>query len=44
LDGASGTISGTPTGATPKALFKFTVTDSAAPAASSTVDFNLEIK
>jgi len=44
LDATTGTISGTPMAATPKIAFKFMVTDSAAPAVTSTVDLKLEIK
>lgn len=44
LDATAGTISGTPTATMPKTSFKFTVTDSAAPAVTSTVDLKLEIK
>jgi hypothetical protein len=44
LDAAAGTIAGTPTAASPKATYKFTVKDSASPAVSSTVDLALEIK
>jgi PASTA domain/Putative Ig domain len=44
LDATTGTISGTPTAAIQKTPFKFTVTDSSAPAVSSTVDLKLEIK
>jgi hypothetical protein len=44
LDAAAGTIAGTPTAASPKATYKFTVKDSATPAASSTVDLTLEIR
>jgi hypothetical protein len=44
LDPTTGTISGTPTANLPKTSFKFTVTDSAVPAITSTVDLKLEIK
>lgn len=44
LDATTGTISGTPTVAIAKTPFKFTATDSAAPAVTSTVDLKLEIK
>jgi hypothetical protein len=44
LDATAGTISGTPTATMPKTPFKFTVTDSAAPAVTSTVELKLEIK
>ena len=44
LDATAVTISGTPTAPIPKSPFKFTVTDSAAPAVTSTVDLKLEIK
>jgi hypothetical protein len=44
LDPASGTVSGTPTAALPKTVFKFTVTDSAVPAAISTATLTLEIR
>jgi hypothetical protein len=44
LDAATGTISGTPTAASPKTKYTFTVTDSATPAASSTADLTLEVK
>ncbi len=44
LDATTGIISGTPTVAMPRAPFKFMVTDSAAPAVTSTVDLKLEIK
>lgn len=43
-DAATGTISGTPNLPTKASKFKFTVTDSAKPAASSTADLTLEIK
>jgi hypothetical protein len=44
LDAATGTIGGTPTAPAPKTPHKFTVTDSAVPAVSSTAELNLEIK
>jgi phospholipase C len=44
LEAATGTINGTPTAASPKTKYTFTVTDSATPAASSTADLALEIK
>ena len=44
LDAATGTIGGTPTAPAPKTSHKFTVTDSAVPAVSSTAALNLEIK
>ena len=44
LDAATGTVSGTPTAALPKAKFTFTVTDTTTPAASSTAELTLEIK
>ena len=44
LNAATGIISGTPTAASPKTSYKFTVTDSATPVASSTADLTLEIK
>ena len=44
LNAATGAITGTPTTALPKSKFTFTVTDSATPAASSSVDLTLEIK
>lgn len=44
LDATAGTIAGTPTEAKPKTTFKFTVTDSAAPAVTVTSDLKLEIK
>jgi hypothetical protein len=44
LDATTGTISGTPTVAISKTIFKFTVTDTSAPAVTSRVDLKLEIK
>jgi len=44
LDAATGTIGGTPTAPASKTSRKFTVTDNAVPAVSSTADLNLEIK
>jgi hypothetical protein len=44
LDSAAGAINGTPTGPSPKATYRFTVTDSASPAASATADLTLEIQ
>ncbi len=44
LDPTTGNISGTPTAAMPKTPYTFTVTDSAAPALTSTVDIKIEIK
>src|SRR5262249_34872358 len=44
LDPATGTISGTPTAASSKTTYKFTVTDSATPAVSTQADLALEIK
>ena len=44
LEAATGTIGGTPTAPAPKTSHKFTVTDSAVPAVSSTAELNLEIK
>jgi len=44
LDPSTGIISGTPSAASPKASYKFTVTDSAAPPLSSTATLTLEIK
>ena len=44
LDSATGTITGTPIKAFPKDNFTFTVTDSASPAASISVELSLEIK
>ena len=44
LDDTAGIISGTPTAVSAKTSYKFTVTDSATPAASSTADLTLEIK
>jgi hypothetical protein len=44
LDAVTGTIGGVPMAALPKTPFTFTVTDSAAPAASGTAKLTLEIK
>src|ERR1039457_6375514 len=44
LEDTPGIISGTPTAVSAKTSYKFTVTDSATPAASSTADLTLEIK
>ncbi len=44
LDAMTGIISGTPKAVTSKAPYKFTVTDSATPAASFSIDLTLEIK
>jgi Putative Ig domain len=44
LDATTGTISGTPSAAMPKTTFKFTATDSAAPAVTVTPDLKLAIK
>jgi hypothetical protein len=44
LDKETGVISGTPTSVFGKNLFKFTVTDSATPPSSTSVDFTFEIK
>jgi hypothetical protein len=44
LDPATGAISGKPTATSKTTKFKFTVTDSAKPAASSTANLTLEIK
>jgi hypothetical protein len=44
LDASTGTISGTPTVVSAKTPYKFTVTDSAPPPASSTADLTLEVK
>jgi len=41
---AGGVIAGTPTAPSPKTTYKFTVTDSATPAATTTADLSLEIK
>jgi hypothetical protein len=44
LEATTGTIGGTPTAPAPKTSYKFTVTDSSVPAASSTAELPLEIK
>jgi hypothetical protein len=44
LDETTGTIEGTPTATVPKTSYKFTVTDSATPTASSSAPRDLEIK
>jgi hypothetical protein len=44
LEPTTGTIGGTPTAPAPKTSYKFTVTDGAVPAVSSTAELPLEIK
>lgn len=44
LDAATGILSGTPKAVSTKTSYKFTVTDSATPSASSSADLTLEIK